>query len=44
MDVFLQDAAAAYAGNLDEYVAAYDAGLVVAQSDRPDLVIEVLDR
>jgi len=44
MDVFLEDAAAAYAGNLDEYVAAYDAGLVVAQSDRPDLVIEVLDR
>lgn len=44
MDVFLQDAAAVMADNLDPYRDAFDAGLVVAQSDRPDLLLEVLDR
>lgn len=44
MDVFLQDPAAILTGSLEEYQKVYDAGVVIAQSDRPDLVLELLER
>jgi len=44
MDVFVQDAAAVVADNLDPYREVFADGVVIAQSDRPDLVLKVLQR
>jgi glycerophosphoryl diester phosphodiesterase len=43
-DVFLTDAPAAYNDDPSMYAAEYETGVVILESDRPDLVLRYLDR